>query len=269
MEGSSWTPHEVRLDPQKSQWPSTPKALSRSLDPHLSPQTLTPRSTTASQVLAAFSPKPQPKKSPSSDFVSPQTFPIAMEPKRSSRRKERISYEISDDSENPDTSSSLDSTFSTPQKQAPRKRVSIVDLEDELAEIEPPKTPTPRLSSAGHALRQPNQLTLSLRAQENGDKRVTRKRRSQKSRSKPKIIIKPSAPDARAPKTERQELREYVNTETAGKRSNFYVAKKDLFLPLLPEGNHVQRLVAQQRRVGKEREDLSVPYKVIEKQPAG
>ena len=268
MEDRSWALHNMRLDPHKSQWPSTPKASSRSLDPHLSPQTLTPRSTTASQILAAFSPRPQPKKSPSSGFVSPQNFPIAMEAKRSSRRKERISYEISDDSEDPDTSSSLDSTFSTPQK-APWKRVSIVDLEDELAEIEPPKTPPPRLSSAGHALRQPNELALSLRAQENGDKRVTKKRKTKKSRSKPKTIIQPSAPDARASKTARQELREYVNTETAGKRSNFFVAKKDLFLPLLPEGNHVQRLVAQQRRVGKEEEDLSVPYKVIEKQPAG
>ena len=268
MEDRSWALHKMRLDPKNSQWPSTPKASSRSFDPHLSPQTLTPRSTTASQVLAQFSPRPQPKKSPSSNLVSPQKFPIAMEAKRSSRRTERISYEISDDSEDPDTSSSLDSTFSTPQK-APRKRVSIVDLEDELAEIEPPKTPPPRLSSAGHALRQPNELALSLRAQENGDKRVTRKRKTRKSRSKPKIIIQPSAPDASAPKTARQELREYVNTETAGKRSNFFVAQKDLFLPLLPESNHVQRLVAQQRRVGKEAEDLSVPYKVIDKQPAG
>ena len=191
-----------------------------------------------------------------------------MEAKRSLRRKERISYEISDDSDNPDTPSSLDSTFSTPQK-APRKRVSIVDLEDELAEIEPPKPAPPRLSSAGHALRQPNELALSLRAQENGDKRVTRKRKSKKSHSKAKIIMKPSPLDTRAPKTARQELREYVNTETAGKRSKFFVAKKDLFLPLLPDGNYVQRLVAQQGRVGAEEEDLSVPYKVIEKQPAG
>ena len=268
MEDRSWALHEMRLDPQKSQWPSTPQASSRSLDPHFSSQTPTPRSTTASQVLAQFSPRPQPKKSPSSGFVSPQNFPIAMEAKRSSRRKERISYEISDDSENSDTSSSLVSTFSTPQK-APRKRVSIVDLEDELTEIEPPKTPPPRLSSAGHALRQPNELALSLRAQENGDKRVVKKRKTKKSRSKPKIIIQPSAPVASAPKTARQELREYVNTETAGKRSNFFVAKKNLFLPLLPEGNHIQRLVAQQRQVGKKEEDLSVPYKVIEKQPAG
>ena len=186
-----------------------------------------------------------------------------MEQKRSSRKKEQISYEISDDSDNPDTSSSLDSTFSTPQK-APRKRVSVIDLEDELEEIEPPKTPPPRLSSAGHALRQPNELALSLRAQENGDKRVAKKRRITKSRSKPRSTLPPSAP-----KTARQELREYVNTETAGKRSNFFVAKKDLFLPLLPEGNHIQRLVAQRLQSEKGKEDMTVPYEVIEQQPAG
>ena len=186
-----------------------------------------------------------------------------MEAKRSSRRKEPISYEISDDSDNPETSSSLDSSFSTPQK-APRKRISIVDLEDELAEIEPPKTPPPRLSSAGHSLRQPKDLTLSLRAQENGDKRIAKKRKTRKSRPKSKIILQPSAP-----KTARQELRNYVNTETAGKRSNFFVSKKNLFLPLLPDGNHVQRLVDQRRRGEKKEEDLSVPYEIVESQPLG
>lgn len=263
MEDRLWPSHKIQLDPSQSQWPATPTASFRSLDPHLSPQTLTPRSTTASQILAAFSPRPQSKKSPSSDVIFPQNFPITMEIKRSSRRKERISYEISDDSENPDSFSSPGSTFSTPQK-VPRKRVSVIDLEDEVEEIEPPKTPPPRLSSAGHALRQPNELALSLRAQENGDKRITRKRKTTKRRSKPKIIIQPSAP-----KTARQELREYVNTETAGRRSNFFMDKKDLFLPLLPEGNHIQRLVAQQQRGGKQGEDLSVPYEIIEQQPAG
>ncbi len=254
----------MHLDSPQSPWPATPTKAFRPLDSHLSPQTQTPRSTsTASQILASFSPRPQPKKSPSLDLASRQKFPIAMEAKRSSRAKQQISYEISDDSENPDTSSSLDSTFSTPQK-APRKRVSIVDLEDELQEIEPPKTPPPRLSSAGHSLRQPKELSLSLRAQENGDKRVSKKRKTTKSRSKPKAILQPSAP-----KTSRQELREYVNTETAGKRAKFFIAKKDLFLPLLPESNHIQRLVAQRQRGEKEEKDLSVPYQIIEHQPIG
>ena len=262
MEDRPRTREPMQLDSSKSQW--TPKASFRSLDPHLSPPTQLSRSSSASQILAAFSPLPQPKKSPSSALASPQDFPITMEQKRSSRKKKQISYEISDDSDNPDTSASLDSTFSTPQK-APRKRVSIIDLEDELEEIEPPKTPPPRLSSAGHALRQPNELALSLRAQENGDKRTAKKkRRITKIRSKPRSTLPPSAP-----KTARQELREYVNTKTAGKRSNFFVAKKDLFLPLLPEGNHIQRLVAQRLQSEKGEEDMTVPYEVIEQQPAG
>ena len=189
-----------------------------------------------------------------------------MEAKRSSRRKEPISYEISDDSENPEASSSLNSSFSTPQK-VPRKKVSIIDLEDvedELAEIEPPKTPPPRLSSAGHSLRQPKDLSLSLRAQENGDKRSAWKRKPTKRRRKSTIILQPSAP-----KTARQEVREYVNTETARRRGNFFVSKKDLFLPLLPAGNHVQRLVDQRRRGEKKEEDLSLPYDIVEHQPSG
>ena len=260
MENSSRARNPMQLGVPESQCPATPTASFRPLDPHISPQTQSPRMT-ASKLLATFSPKPQPKKSPTSDVVLPQNFPIAMEAKRSSRAKV-ISYEISDHSEKSDTSSSLESTFSTPQK-APRKRLSIVDLDDELEEIEPPKTPPPRISSAGHSLRQPKELALSLRAQENGDKRVKRKRKTTKRRSRPKTILESSAP-----KTARQELREYVNTATAGKRSNFFVAKRDLFLPLLPEGNHVQRLVAQ--RLGdKTEEDLSVPYEVIEHQPTG
>ena len=142
--------------------------------------------------------------------------------------------------------------------------MSIVDLEDELEEVEPPRTPPPRLSSAGHALRQPNELALSLRAQENGDKRVAKKKRMAKSLPRPKTKSQPSAP-----KTARQELREIVNTETAGKRANFFMAKKDLFLPLLPEGNHVQRLVAQRQQSGTKVEDLSVPYEIVEHQPTG
>ena len=259
MEDRSSPSYISQLHPRSSQ-----RLASRPLEPHLNLVTLTPRSaTTASQLLASFSPRLQTKKSLPSDVATPQNFPIAMEPKRSSRRKERISYVISDDSESSENSSFLDSTFSTPQK-TPRKKMSIIDLEDELGESEPSKTPPPRLSSAGHSLRQPKELNLSLRAQENGDKRVVKRRRKTKSRSKPKTRIQVSAP-----KTARAEVREHVNTETAGKRANFFLAKKDLFLPLLPEANHIQRLTAQRQRTGEREQDLSVPYEIIEHQPSG
>ena len=184
-----------------------------------------------------------------------------MQAKRGLRQKEQVSYEISSDSEDNGRISG-ESTFSSPEKPI-RKRISIVDLEDddEVEEIEPPKTPPPRLSAAGHALRQPKELQLSLRAQENGDKPVIKKRKliHKASTKKPKIILK------EAPRTARNEVRDYIATETAGKRGNFFIAQKDLFLPLLREGNHIQRLVAQRA----EKNDLSVPYEVLEQQPKG
>ena len=184
-----------------------------------------------------------------------------MQAKRGLRHKEQVSYEISSDSEDAGRASG-ESTFSSPEKPT-RKRVSIVDLEDddEPEEIEPPRTPPPRLSAAGHALRQPKELHLSLRAQENGDKPVSKKRKlnHKASTKKSKVILK------EAPRTARNEVRDHIATETAGKRASFFVAQKDLFLPLLPEGNHIQRLVAQRT----EKKDLSVPYEVLEQQPKG
>lgn len=141
----------------------------------------------------------------------------------------------------------------------------MVDLEDEFEEIEPPKTPPPRVSAAGHSLRQHGDLKLSLQARENGDRRVLKRRKITKQRSKD--IVKASAPKTlAAPKTARNEIRDYINTETAGKRSKFFIAKKDLFIPLLPDGNHIQRLISQR---GQDTTDESIPYEVIEKQPTG
>ena len=182
---------------------------------------------------------------------------------RGLRKKEQVSYEISSDSDVAASSSLQDSPFSSPEKAAKRrKRSSIIDLEDESEEIEPAGTPPPRKSAAGHSLRQHGDLHLSLRAQENGDKLKAKKRKTHTGR-KSKAILKPDAP---APRTARNEVREIINVETGGKRANFFVGKKDVFLPLLPEGNHIQRLVAQRRDSDAE---LSIPYEVLEKQPAG
>lgn len=179
-----------------------------------------------------------------------------------------MSYEISSDSDNGDSATHLDSSFSSPEKTS-RKRKSIIDLEeDEYEEVEPPGTPPPRLSAAGHSLRQHSDLKLSLQARENADKpRLKKKKKAQKSVSKPKEILKSSDSKVQAlPKTARNEIREFINTETAGKRANFLVAKKGVFLPLLPDGNHIQKLVAQH---GQDAEDNSVPYEALEQQPAG
>ena len=179
-----------------------------------------------------------------------------METKRGLRNKAQISYEISSDSEDAGGSSAPDSTFSSPEKPS----LHIVNLEDEFEEIESPETPPARLSTAGHALRQHKDLHLSLRAQENGDKRVGRKtKQSRPVSKKSKAIL------VAVPKTARNEVRDQIATETAGKRANFLIAKQDLFLPLLPQGNYIQRLASQHTGAS----DLSIPYEVLSEQPKG
>ncbi len=188
-----------------------------------------------------------------------------MADRRLRKKNQPVSYEISDDSDDAEPSSQVDSSFSFPEKPS-RKRSSVVNLEDEFEEIEPPKTPPPRLSGAGHSLRQHGVLKLSLQARENADKPIRKKRKSNKRGSKDIANVSDTSKNFAAPRTARNEIREYINTETAGKRSKFFVAKRDLFLPLLPDGNHIQRLVAQR---GHDVTDYSVPYEVVERQPVG
>jgi len=216
---------------------------------------------TASQLLASFSPKPQPKKT-LQPIAPAQQYPIVMsEPsRRNPRRRQPVSYEISDDSDNGEASNAS-STFSTPQKR------KLTYFEDEIEEVEPAKTPPPRQSTAGHSLRQHSDLHLSLRAQENGDKPVVKRRKSlPQGRSHKKAVLQRHA--LSQPRTARNEVRDIINTETAAKRSKFFIAKKDYFLPLLPEGNHVQRLV-DQHLLDDDVEELGIPYEAISDQPQG
>ena len=179
--------------------------------------------------------------------------------RRELRRKEPVSYHISDDSDNGGSPSGGDSNFSTPQKR------TLVYIEDEIEEIEPERTPPPRQSTVGHSLRQHKDLHLSLRAQENADKPVVAKRRKllpkapRRSLANRKIVPQPL--------TARNEVRDIIATETTAKRSRFFVAKKDYFLPLLPEGNHVQRLVEQRAEVYDGIEELDTPYEALAEQP--
>ena len=194
-----------------------------------------------------------------------------MEVKRGLRHKGPVSYEISSDSEGADSPSAMDSSFSSPEKPR-RKRISIVDIDDELEEIdEPPKTPPPRISAAGHSLRQHGSLHQSLRALQNGDKQRVKKRRiSQKVVRKPKAVHQISSRPQDSLSMARSQTREQIATITTSKRANFFVAHKDIFLPLLPDGNYIQRLVDQRHQAQEQKEeDLSVPYVVIQQQPVG
>jgi hypothetical protein len=57
-------------------------------------------------------------------------------------------------------------------------------------------------------------------------------------------------PDGKPPGQEtRGEVRSAIAAQTAVKRANFFLAKRDFFLPLLPEVNHVTKLLAQRSQV--------------------
>ncbi|KAL8738170.1 MAG: hypothetical protein Q9181_001028 [Wetmoreana brouardii] len=203
-----------------------------------------------------------------------------------------VSYEISSDSDIAAPSTATESNFGTPQKRLRTHKQNVISLDEESETEEyesPPKTPPPRLSTAGHSLRQHKDLHLSLRAQENGDKPRRKKRKNAKL-SRPPVVTS-DAPKSMPVKTERNQIRDAIATETAGKRNNFFIAHKQLFLPLLPEKNFVRKLIEQRRfdrqeedilavsdsldslnannDQQEEEEDLSVPYEKFDQQPQG
>lgn len=246
----------------------------------LSPRIKLSRSTTASELLAAFSPVKHPSRPPSLMFTETMATVNAS---RDLRQKERVSYTISDDSDSEASPSVVSSSFHTPQKRPTRK---MIDLEeDSVEELETPKSPPPRISSAGHKLRPHKELHLSLRAQENGDKPVIKKRKltlvRKADHKKTKLILESDAKHGddvttdlpMAPiRTARNEIRDFIATETAAKRSTFFIAKKNYFLPLLPESNHISRLVEKgecsEADMSNDK-DSTVPYETIDVQPKG
>ena len=243
-----------RLSPSAQLLPTTGRRQSFS-----SPKVQFHKGTTASQLLAAFSPTAHPKKV-SKPNADPPSYKIKMiQPARDLRRNQPVSYEISDDDDDPDTSIT-GSAFSTPQK-------PVVYLQEEIelydSEPESGRTPPPRKSSAGHSLRQHSDLQLSLRAQENADKRPVKRRKTSRIQRQPQR----SAPSQ--PKTARNEVRDEIASETVAKRARFFISKKDYFLPLLPEGNHIQRLVDQCNERHNEMTETYIPYQDLTTQPHG
>lgn len=205
---------------------------------------------------------------------------------RQLRQKEVVSYEISSESEIDEASAATDSPFGTPQKGDNTRKRSFIHL-DEDSESDAMEMPTvpppPRLSTAGHSLRQHNDLHQSLKAQENGDKPMRKKLKASRPTKPSKVISHIRQPPA---KTARIQIRDMIANETVSKRNNFFLAHKDLFLPLLPSKNHVTKLIEQKNLEGQdddilavsdtftslnthEMKDLSVPYEDLSQQPLG
>ncbi|KAL8712991.1 MAG: hypothetical protein Q9220_002851 [cf. Caloplaca sp. 1 TL-2023] len=209
---------------------------------------------------------------------------------RKLRQKAAVSYEISSDSDINQETSPNNSSFGTPQKLMRARKRTIIDLDDESeseVSVTPEKTPPPRLSTAGHSLRQHKDLNLSLKAQENGDKPRRKKRKV--SRASRKAIVNSDLPKQLPVRTERNEIRDHIATETTTKRNNFFIAHKHLFLPLLPKKNHVTKLLDIRKSdeetknllassdvrnlsssyLTSQEKDLSIPYEALSSQPIG
>lgn len=189
------------------------------------------------------------------------------------RPKDAVSYEESEDSQldTPGGSSAFSSAGSS-------RRRNVIDLESSSEEEAPetPKTPPPRVSFAGHSLRQHAVLHQPLRALENADKPETNSRKKRRttgsSRAVPRVrsdLTPKGTPRSSRVKTERAEVREAIAAETRVSRSAFFVAKKDIFLPLLPERNHVSKLVAQSTEEGAAPLKPIVEYEELTEQPKG
>ena len=182
------------------------------------------------------------------------------------RPKGQITYEISSGSEDELAKSESGSPFTSPDHPS-KRRFSIVDLMEEDESEQEKGPPQPRLSAAGHSLRQPTEINLSLRAQENGD-RPRKKRRMLFTAPQ---SMKPARNQQRLhkhkPETERNRVRAHIALETARKRTNFLLAHKEYFLPLLPKQNHVQDLI--DRKYGDPTKAESIPFEMLEQQPAG
>ncbi|KAI9703890.1 MAG: hypothetical protein M1836_007663 [Candelina mexicana] len=196
---------------------------------------------------------------------------------RSLRQKPQVSYTISDDSDSVVSASETSSPFSTPQAKRSHNFVDLDGDEDKDDGRQSRAGATERLSSAGHSLRPRSTLNLSLKAYENSDKKPLAKKRklmSKASIKRTKAYIHSTGDDSEGEESvivlqpaqsSRAQLRQDIAAETAARRSRFFVAKKEYFLPLLPENNHVQKLVD---RLGADAGAIR-PYEDLQRQPKG
>ncbi|KAL9597302.1 MAG: hypothetical protein Q9219_005226 [cf. Caloplaca sp. 3 TL-2023] len=200
---------------------------------------------------------------------------ISMTESRQLRKKSHISYEISSDSDSAKISNASESPFGTPQKITGGRKKSTIDFDEEIESEEDDisiDTPPPRLSTAGHSLRQPKSLHQSLRARENADKPSRKKRRISK-RMLPRVTS--DYPKSAAVKSARSQIRQAISASTAAKKNNFFVAHRHLFLPLLPKKNHITRIVEQREYEQQEEandvplKDLSVEFEELPGKPQG
>lgn len=105
----------------------------------------------------------------------------------------------------------------------------------------------------------------SLKALENVE---VGRRRSGTTKREPRTSSATSTPRL----SKRVEIRKDITNHTVALRTAFFIEKKDLLLPLLPQNNHVRKLVEKHERLSEdERSKLhhGTPYEEIEDAPRG
>lgn len=137
--------------------------------------------------------------------------------------------------------------------------------------VQSPDSPGQGRTVGGHSLRQrsirPKPYLQQVRRGSNG-KAVTKKKLKDEVFSD--AIEGVGVPNL----TARQAIRHTIATETAKKRARFLIAKKDYFLPVLPEQNYVQKLLDAETQEDEQLGSSSVqegivPYEELEEQPKG
>ncbi len=145
-------------------------------------------------------------------------------------------------------------------------RTDVVTKHASDQDLSPVSTPTwgslsgsllERTSSTGRSLRPRHKSGLSLGGQENALSLAT----------SPKVLVRIAKGVILSPaKSSCIEITDNEMTESIkGKQDNFFVAKKDLFLPLLPSTNYIQKLIDAPHST----EESIVPNKILKDQPQG
>jgi SWI/SNF-related matrix-associated actin-dependent regulator of chromatin subfamily A member 5 len=162
--------------------------------------------------------------------------------------------------------------------QTPRMSRSHVDLREASAdggEAEPATEnkgrslrPRPPSASPAHVLRSRKSKNGSHKATGNGRRRSTRS----KAGNTPDRPIDLDEITFTPVMTSRNAVRHHIADTTAKKRDQFFIAHKDLFLPLLPDNNHVKKISERYEALSDEDKlkiGKIVPYEEIKTQSKG
>jgi SWI/SNF-related matrix-associated actin-dependent regulator of chromatin subfamily A member 5 len=218
-----------------------PHARTRShVTPHTIPRRSNTRRTTATDLLSAFKAKPSPtsvskqlRSALKSSSVKSQVQSVAAMEESRLRARRSVTYAVSESSD--DFESSPNSNFGSHNK--PISEDDDDDLDELQAEDEDEdKSSTPSIhpTERGRGLR-PRPAASRKVINYDMKRRIPRKKKS-------KHTLKRAGMAAKA-LTDRAQIRQEIQNNTKAKQDEFLRTHKDLFLPLLPQGSYLHKLL--------------------------